>query len=192
MNINYAKSVLYAYPNIDSIMEQIDELVEKKALSSMTDFTPALWQYEKILSYTAQKDMFIHLKLTAGKVLSKFTEDELDCLDYKYFKLKPKEYYVNFDASSRAYFRKQVKLAKLFAERLERAGIDDGWFESNCLETDFFKELLKRVIEHEKLSRKNKSLQERSQRKTSAEGREDAPGKNCLTENKKSDKLKSA
>lgn len=169
MNVYYAKSVLYAYPNIESITEQIDELVEKRALASMTDFTPALGQYERILSFTEQKNMFLILKATVDRVMEKFSDDEIDCFDYKYFRLKPKNYYDNFDSTSRAYFRKQIKLAKLFAERLEHAGIDDSWFEQNCLETDFFKELLKRVIEHEKMSRKNKSLRDKRAREQAEE-----------------------
>ena len=192
MNMYYAKSVLYAYPNIEGIMEQIDELVEKKALASMTDFTPALWQYERIISYTEQKDMLIRLKLTVDGVLTKFSEDETDCFDYKYFKLKPKEYYENFDSTSRAYFRKQIKLAKLFAKRLENAGIDDVWFENNCLQTDFFKELLKRVIEHEKLSKKNKSFKEKRATEKKMTEVDDSESKIHAAENEKKVKLKSA
>ena len=47
MNVYYAKTVLYAYANVDAVVEQIDELVEKKALSSMRDFSPCEEQCEK-------------------------------------------------------------------------------------------------------------------------------------------------
>ena len=162
MNILYAKSILYAYSNLQALMEQIDELVEKKALASMYDFSSAELQCEKILSYTRQKDVLIDLKLIVDKILLKFTKDELDCLDYKYFKTKPKDYFNNVDTQSRAYFRRQIKLAKKFSEKLEIKGVNDKWFKENCLSTDFFKELLKRVVEHETLFRKNKPLKEKN------------------------------
>lgn len=156
MNVYYAKSVLYAYPHLEAIMEQLDELVERKALCSMNDYSPCLEIAEKILDFTAQKDVFITLKILSDKVLKKFNGDELDCFDYKYFKQKPKEYYIGFDAESRGYFRKQIRIAKKFAELLEHLGATDEWFEKNCMRMDFFKDMYKRVIEHEKNSFKNK------------------------------------
>ncbi|MBO7149708.1 MAG: hypothetical protein J6V71_02325, partial [Clostridia bacterium] len=93
MNIYYTKTVLYAYANIDAVKEQIDDFVERKALSSMSDYTPCIEQCESILNYTAQKIALIELKEFVEKALSKLSPYELDCLDYKYFKKKPKEYY---------------------------------------------------------------------------------------------------
>ncbi len=162
MNIYYAKSVLYAYTNLEAIMEQIDELVQKKALASMTDTSPCEWQCQRIIDYTAQKDVLIDLKIACDAVLKKFTEYELDCFDYKYFKVKPKQYFENVDTQSRTYFRRQVRLAEKFAERLERMGVTNYWFEQNCLKIEFFVELLKRVKEHEILCRKNKTLKEKA------------------------------
>jgi hypothetical protein len=108
MNVYYAKSVLYAYPHIEQITEQIDELVERKALSSMTDYSPCEEIPGKIIEFTEKKKTFIKLYTITEKVLKRFKLDELDCLDYKYFKQKPKEYYKDFDAVSRGYFRKQI------------------------------------------------------------------------------------
>ena len=149
MNTCYAKAVLYAYKNLTNVMDQIDELVEKKALASLSDLSPCLSQCEKILSYTNQKDVLITLKIVVDNILKKFSDEDLTFFSYKYFKDKPKEFFVNFDYTGRAYFRRQVKLAIAFSDKLEKAGIDDKWFEENCLQMDFFKELLKRVIEHE-------------------------------------------
>jgi hypothetical protein len=156
MNLYYAKTALYAYANIDAVVEQIDELVEKKALFSMNDLSPCEQIAEKILDYTAQKVTLIELKNFTEEALKSFSQDQLDCLDYKYFKRNPKEYYDGFDFSSRNYFRKQIRLAKKFSEKLERVGASDEWFKSDCLKVDFLRELLKRVYEHEKKSCKNK------------------------------------
>ncbi|MBR5192097.1 MAG: hypothetical protein IKW33_01640 [Clostridia bacterium] len=158
MNNYYAKTLLYAYPNLISLTEQIDELVEKKAFASMGIFSPALFQCEQILGLTNQKQIIINVKIILDKVLEKFSLDELDCFSYKYFKNKPKEYFKNFDASSRGYFRKQIKLINLFSKRLEYCGIDDDWFIKNCLNIDFFKELYKRVLEYEKITNKRKTF----------------------------------
>ena len=156
MNIYYAKVALYAYPNLEKILEQIDEIVERKALSSMYDFTPCEHQSEKILRFTHQKDILIEMKLVLDKILKKFTDNELDLFDYKYFRIKDKEYYKDFDFSSRVYFRNQNKAVKKFAKYLEESGYDEKFFENRIFKIDFFVELLKRVLDHEKLTYKNK------------------------------------
>ncbi len=161
MNVIFAKTALYAYPNIMAITEQIDELVEKKAVFSMNDFTPAIEQFNKIVDLTEQKKVMFALKLYLDDVIAKLTKDELDCLEYKYFKRKSKKYFENFDFTSRAYFRKQVKIIKKVSKSLELSGATDEWFKKNCLDMDFFKELLKRVIEHEKNSQKNKGVKKK-------------------------------
>ena len=157
MNIYYTKTVLYAYANIEAVKEQIDDFVERKALSSMSDYTPCIEQCESILNYTAQKIALIELKEYTEKVLKKLSGYELDCLDYKYFKKKPKEYYNDFDCESRGYFRRQVSLVKKISEHFESVGLTDDWFKKNLLTTNFFKELLKRVELQEKQNYKNKA-----------------------------------
>ena len=165
MNVIYAKTILYAYAGMEKTIEQIDELVEKGALASFNDFTPCLAQCEKIIELIFQKDTLAVLKRTVDVVLKRFDLDELKYFDYKYFKKKPRSFYKDFDASGRAYFRKQVKLAALFAERLERLGVDDAWFEEYCLKTDYFKELFSKVKELEVKSKKNKPKAEKLARK---------------------------
>ncbi len=156
MNILFAKTILYAYPVTDAVIEQIDELVEKRALSSFSDFSPAFDQCLSVVKLSMQKDILFILKKKVIEILPKFKLDEEDCLDYKYFKLKPKEHYKDFDTSSRAYFRKQIKIAEKAAKRLENAGITDEFFEKYCLKIDFIKKLYERVKEKEELSFKNK------------------------------------
>lgn len=158
MNVLYAKSLLLAYPNLDAVISQIDELVERKALSSMSDTSPAFFQCKSIVDFTAQKHLLIQSKLIIGDVLKKFSEEEIECIDYKYFKSKPRNCFVNLDTTSRSYFRRQIKIIKKFAEWIERAGIDDVRFEKEFLSIDFFKELLRRVKEYEISSMKNPAL----------------------------------
>lgn len=164
MNLVNTKTVLYAYSNIESVMEQIDDFVERKALSSMTDYSPCIEQCEKMINYTAQKIALIELKNFADNVILKLNEYEKDCLDYKYFKKHPKEYYIGFDYQSRTYFRRQVKLIQKIAKAFDKVGLTDKWFEKNCLNNNFFKELKKRVIKHEMLFNKNIKKQKSEER----------------------------
>ena len=157
MNVYYAKAILYAYPHLEAVIEQIDELVERKALTSISDYAPCVEIAEKILSYTAQKDTLIRLKLFCEQALKSFKQYELDCIDYKYFKKKPKEYYQNFDYTSRTYFRRQTEIVKKFAKVMDKIGADNNWFEKECFKMDFFKDMFKRVIAHEKNMLKNKN-----------------------------------
>ena len=163
MNVLYAKVVLYAYAHLDALAEQIDEIVGKKALASSTDYSPAIRQCERIVDLTYQKCVIFALKLCAERALEKFSDREKACLEYKYFRKNDKERYADIDATSRAYFRLQVRLAEKFAERLEKAGFSDERFRDECLSTDFFREMLKRVKERENLSRKNKTAKEKEQ-----------------------------
>lgn len=147
MNIYYVKCALYAYANIESVICQIDDQVERLALGSFSDRTPCQEQCEKILSFTAQKITLMEIKEKIDLVLKRLTMYETDCLDYKYFKISPKEYFddIGFDASSRSYFRKQNGLLNKVGKLLESNGVTDEWFEKKCLNVDFFKRLLKRV-----------------------------------------------
>ena len=165
MKDNYTRTILYAYANIEGVKEQIDDFVERKALSSMKDFSPCIEQCEKILEYTAQKVALIELKEFVDRAIKKLSGYELDCLEYKYFKRKPKEYFIGFDYESRSYFRKQIRLVKKIGESFESMGLTDIWFEKNCLNTNFFKELLRRVESYESKCNKNKKVVKKSQDK---------------------------
>lgn len=152
----HAKTLLYAFPNIKALLRQIDELIEKKALASMTDFSPALEQCERVIELTEQKKVLLKIYITLKEVLKKFDGLDKMCIEYKYFKNKPKEYFKDFDFSGRAYFRRQNKIVKTLCLYLDKTDVNDAFFTEKCLKINFFKELKKQVIEHEVLSNKNK------------------------------------
>lgn len=156
MKVLYAKCLLYAYPNLKKIAGQLSDLALKKALASMSDNSPCETLCEKIVLINFQKEFYIELEGLINKALSLFDKKELDCFEYKYFKRQNKEYFERFDCSSRAYFRKQIKLINSFAMALDNVGVTDKFFIGNCLSLDFFKELLKRTVEYEERSNKNK------------------------------------
>lgn len=165
MNVLYAKAALYSYAHLGALAEQIDEIVEKKAFSSSMNFSPAINQFEEIINLTYQKKIVFALLICIKDALKNFTENEMLCLDYKYFRTRKNEDYAGIDVTSRNYFRKQIRLVEKFAERLERSGYSDERFEQECLSLDFFREMLKRVKEKENLSRKNKTAAEKEQLK---------------------------
>ena len=161
MNATYAKCLLFAYPHLLELSEQIDTIVEKRALSSMTNFKPCITLCDEILDLTEQKKNFLKIYLILNKIVEKLSFQEKIYLDYKYFKKLSSADYEGYDFSSRNYFRKQIKLVNKIAEQLEKEGIDDGFFLDKLLSTDFFAEMLKRVKDYEIKSYKNKPLQEK-------------------------------
>lgn len=167
MNVIYTKTILHIYAVAQSVIDQLDELAERKALSSMGDFSPCLEQCKKIIDLKNQKNLILYIQKIINKILSKLTVEQIDLLDYKYFKKKPKEHYDNFDYYSRTYFRNQIKVISIISEKLDKYGLTDNWFMENCLAIDFFKEMLKRVQEKEKLSNKNKPKNNKNQVKRS-------------------------
>ena len=79
-------------------------------------------------------------------------------MEYKYFRKSDKSRYVTIDFKSRCYFRKQNKLVEIFSSKLNKNGYTDEWFTSNYLILDFFKNLYRKVIEHEMTSLKNPKI----------------------------------
>ena len=122
----------------------------------MDDFSPALCQCEAVIDVMYQKQLVYDLLFKTEDILKKFTEEELKHFEYKYFRRKPKTYFLGFDTASRKYFRKQVSLSNRFAALLEKRGITDEVFIKEYLKIDFFRELLVRVKEREENSVKNR------------------------------------
>ena len=151
----YAKVMLYSYRHLPKIADQIDDLVEKKALSSISDCSPAMAQYQKIVRLTYQKQIVLSLSLNVKTVLGKFSEAEREYFEYKYFRgINPAKNY-SFDPSSRNYFRVQNRLIKKFAGFAEKIGYGDERVEKELLSVEFFREMLKRAEEKENADRKH-------------------------------------
>lgn len=156
MNELYAKTLLYAYSHAEGYIKQIDDLVLRRAVSSMYDVSSPVSQAERIIEYIEQKKLLIYILRTIEEVVATFSKHDQDCFDYKYLKRMPKEYFKDFDYSSRSYFRHQNALVEKFASRLSLVGIDDEFFIKKCLKINFFKALLRQVKERNILSSKNK------------------------------------
>ncbi len=162
----YIKSILYAYPSLTDIIDNIDEVVYKKALASFSDTSPCIEQAERIMGLTNQKDLLIDLKIKVDEVLAKFSKEELLYFEYKYFKRLKKEAFYNFDTSSRRYFRQQIRLFNLLKKRFLALKMDEKWFNDNYLQIDFMRELLRRVKSKEEKEANETSKLSKTKEKT--------------------------
>ncbi len=158
MNLYYAKTILYAYPNIESLAEQIDQVVDSKALGSMMDCRPCLEQCYSILDLTYYKDCLFSLKLYVEKLLARLKEKDLELIEYKYFHKRKKEELKYANINSRGYYRRQTTVIEKVAVLFETMGINDTFFEEKYLSNNFFKQLLARTIEHEKSYEKARKM----------------------------------
>ncbi len=151
MKENYIKSMLYAYPHVREVCDQLDEVVLSKALSSMQNTAPCEEQCLKILELTEQKLTVMEVKEYVDKVLSKLTDYQKKSLEYKYFKRRPKEYYKGFDYTSRNFYRSQPIIIAKVNKILTRLGVNDAYFENKCLKINFFNLMLEKVKYLERL-----------------------------------------
>lgn len=156
MKTIYAKCILRASARLKAIVSKIDDIVLKKALASFMDTSPANLQYEKILERTHQKDILNYVNEKLEKIISSFSLRDRIYIDYKYFKKMDKECYMNFDFSSRAYFRRQRWIENKIAFKLEKIGVDDAFFESEMMAIPAIKSIHNVVLtEEERLRRDN-------------------------------------
>lgn len=158
MKVIYAKTILHCYPKFQAVLEVLDDLVEKKAIAGFEDFRPCDVQAEEILKITEKKVNVVKLKSMCDCILKTFNEEERAYLDYKYFKQKPAESYSHIDFTTRNYYRKQVRLATVFANKLKKVGYTDQKFESLCQDVYFFSAALSAVKEWERAMHKNKPV----------------------------------
>ncbi|MBQ3219696.1 MAG: hypothetical protein IJB32_03800 [Clostridia bacterium] len=156
MNENYAKTMLYAYPYIDSMVKRLDEKIMNKALGSMFDVSPSEEQCAKVLVLMGKKDDLKYLKHLIELMMMKFPFSDFDYFDYKYFRIRPKKDYEEKIKLNRAYYRKQEKLIKKYCLIFSAIGGDDKWFEDKFLSIGFIKNLYIKVLEHEKAHAKRR------------------------------------
>ncbi len=146
MNNYYAKTALYVYPCIEKLISQIDGLVEKKAYASMEIFVPCEEICDYIIGLTEQKKKWLKLYLVVKDVLKSFTQEEIEYIDYKYFRKRSFEIKGVADFyASRNYYRKQKRIIAECAKLLDEKGYNEEWFIKEYMELPFFKEMFKRI-----------------------------------------------
>lgn len=148
MKALYTKVALYAHTAINSVIEQIDEIVLGKALSSMDNVKPCLEQCQEIIKFIDYKDKLIKLYEIGEEVLTALTPEEFNIIKYKYLK-KTLVSVEEFDHSSRIYYRRQQDLCKKVSRLYEKHGINDSVFKNEYLPLPFIKRLVQKVRNQE-------------------------------------------
>lgn len=134
MDCLYVKVLLYAYPRLREVSEAVSAGVENKAALSFRSTLSALDTAERIA-----EEIFLRKNLDCvtdaiERALSMLSEEEMFCLEYKYFRRK-RILGVRFAGysplgSERSYYRKQAELLKKICFRLAAA----GWTETRFFE----------------------------------------------------------
>ena len=161
LNTLYTKVLLYTYPNIESLIEQVDELVNKKALTSIDSNIPCIDICNSVINLIREKDIYLDIMVVFDEIFKSLTQEEMMCIEYKYFMDKERFKSIDFDYTSKQYFRRQNYIVEKVRKRLDKHGIDDNFFREKCLPIKFFSNMLRGVKEREKFMNKNKKKQER-------------------------------
>jgi hypothetical protein len=148
MNIDYAKTALYAYPRLNEKINYLDRRINRKAFGSRLDYRPALDIYNDVTKLVFERNIYTAIKELVEVTLNRFDDNERRYFVSRYFGNKPSAFEY-FDPSVLRFhrFKRRPRLDEEFAELLELTGLNDGWFESSGFKVGYIKHCLKKVIE---------------------------------------------
>ena len=145
---DYQKVLLYAYPKLGRIAEEIGQIVRAKACASVMGRETALACAENLIGYNFLREQLLFLKDELDGLLANLTREEQFLLEYKYFRRK-KELAafadVRLSCSERTYFRRQQRLARAVNAELVRRGLTEEWFFEAFSGVSFFMSALESV-----------------------------------------------
>ncbi|MBR6737852.1 MAG: hypothetical protein IKL82_05770 [Clostridia bacterium] len=144
---NYAKTILSAYPMLDSVITQIENLIRNKARNSFYVYDNTQKVVEQILRLGEIAKLLYILKVIVDDTLLEITPTERELISFKYFGIVPER--DNFDHVSRNYFRKQIKALNSFCQRLKENGHDENWFKDKYLKIAFIAGIYKKTLNEE-------------------------------------------
>ena len=143
----YEKTILTCYTSLSSMIEQIENVIKKRAKNSFYDFQSTEIIANKILALCNVRFDLIDLKEKTENCLDKLNEEDRILIEYKYFQILPKD--ENFDHTSRNYFRKQVRALNKFSKILSSQGLTEEWFFNKYMKISFISSLYNKVIKEE-------------------------------------------
>ncbi len=137
---NYAKTILYAYPFLETVGEDYEEHIRNKAVLSYD----SRWQAERLTEYLAEEILRMRrLEWLKGKVeeaLSRLTDGERELVALRYFGggrkrkwLRPREGNPLRKRiwTERTYFRRQQRLGEKICGLFVLVGISEEVFEQD-------------------------------------------------------------
>lgn len=140
----YEKTMLSAYPLLQNYIEQLENIIKKRAKNSFYDYQDTVALSNKILELCdARQDLFM-LKECTEIAFSKLKEEDKILIFYKYLGIMPSS--TDFDHTSRNYFRKQVRAVEKFSKILNNLGFTEKWFNDNFMYMSFISNIYKKVI----------------------------------------------
>ncbi len=121
---NYLKTVLYAYPLLETVGEDYKQHIRNKALLSYDGRWDTLRLAEYLAEEILQKNRLEWLKRVVERVLDKLSQTERELIALRYFGKKRKENTGSFSAwSDRKYFRMQQRTGEKAGGMLAAAGV---------------------------------------------------------------------
>lgn len=144
MNIQYAKTILYAYPQLKKMIKQNDKLIKKKAFESSEDIRSATIIFDEIIDLKLEKGLLFDLGVSTATALAKLDPVLLDYIRYGYFRVEVES--VKND-SPKHRFDMRKKATNKFAKALDNAGITDEAFETLLSLSENMRAFLDNVIQ---------------------------------------------
>lgn len=150
------KTLLYSYPSFDEVIKATDKLVYYKALSSYKDNLKTYDQMNEIVFLNERSARIVWVKGIIDKLIAELTPFERQLVEYKYFHIKQGE---DFDSTSRAYFRKQLKLEKKIDKKTAYLAPDEEWFMKNLGDIYFLRAKYMRIRKMADEGKKNSATE---------------------------------
>lgn len=145
---DYQKVLLYAYPKLGRVAEDIGQIVLAKARASVMGKETALSCAEKLIGYNFLREQLLFLQGELDGLCAELTREERFLLEYKYFRRR-RELAAYADLrlqySERTYFRRQQRLARTVNALLLRRGLSEEWFFEAFSGVPFFMAALENV-----------------------------------------------
>lgn len=147
MNVVIAETMLRAYPSLESVAEQIDRLVYRRAvlthsLKSDCVCLNAERQVEQVVKLMNKKNNLINLKLVTDEILATLDDTAREILTGRYITKEHRDDVIaRLGLSLRTYFRRLDKALRTFACECAVRGCDETWLEENYFDQSWLKNL---------------------------------------------------
>lgn len=123
--IEYEQIVLTVYSSIESILEQLEKSVKRKAVNAFSSTKGAFTDCNELVEMIETRNKMLVFKATVDKVFERLSDEERILFGYKYFNNRIID---GFDYKSRNYFRKQNKALNHLGELLGYIGLCEKKF----------------------------------------------------------------
>jgi len=144
----YIKTLLYSYPCFSKQIKNIEDKSIKIGLNSSNYKT--METVERMINLFKEKMCYIKLEHIISLVLSRLSPEYINLLKYKYFRNYSSDLVIDFDYTSREYYRKQVRILKYFSRSFDLCNLTNEFFETECLQFNFIRSMLVVTEDHNK------------------------------------------